>query len=168
MTVEANYEFKLSVDETVDLDLEHTPDPELTHEIAADKGTLNANSDPKASKVWCQRVALTSGAASIDLTALDNGNLPDVDFTGLKIRLVKLSAPNTNSAGIAVGVGASNGYNLFGPTNATADRVIISPECVEMRNFHDTAEEVDSTHLAVDFAGAGTDVLDVELVAGSD
>lgn len=168
MSVEVNYQLKLSTDETVDLDLDHTANPQLTHEIAADSGTLNASSTPTATKEWTNRVTLSGGAASIDLAALDKGNLPDEDFSGLEVRIVKLSAPSGNGAAITVTVGSSNGYNLLGPTSATADRMIVSPGCVVEHYLHNTAEAVDATHKTIDFAGAGTDVLDVQLAAGAD
>lgn len=119
MSVSAKWESKLTVDETLELGLDNVADPEITHQLESDSGTLDASSDPKAIKAWSAQVALSGGAAALDLTALDGGSeLADRDFTGLKLQLIKLACPVGNSVGITFErKDASTGYNPFGADN---------------------------------------------------
>ena len=89
-----------------------------------------------------------------------------VDFTGLKVQLIKLACPTTNTAGITVDRGASNAYNLFGADNNSAEQVEILPGCATMFYHNDKLEDVDATHSDVQFAGTGTESIEVHLVAG--
>lgn len=166
--VSGRYNLKLEIDETLGLSLDHADDPEITHDIGADEGTLNASSTPPATKAWSDQIALSGGSGSLDLTALDRGSdLSDVDLTGLKIQLLKLSAPSTNTAGITVErKDAVTGYNPFGTDNGDADRVTILPGMAVLVRTDDEVEDVGATRKDLTLTGSGTDALDIALVAG--
>jgi len=59
---------------------------------------------------------LSSGTATIDLTALTRGNggATAVNMSGLKVQIFKFENVSTNTAAITITDGASNGYNIFG------------------------------------------------------
>lgn len=168
MTVSAKFDLKLQIDETLVTGLDHAEDPEITHTIADDSGTLEATSDPPASKAWSGKITLAGGAGSIDLTALDRGSLlADEDLTGLKVQLVKLSCPTTNSNPITVQRDAGgSGYNFFGADKSGAEKITLAPGDVYELKRNDSAADVAAAEKVVAFAGTGTDAISVQLVAG--
>jgi len=168
MAVEANYTLKLEIDETLELGQDHVDDPEITHKIADDSGTLTATTTPAVTKAWSDKVTLAAGAGSIDLTALDRGSvLSDVDMTGLKIQSWKIKAPATNSAAITVQRDAGgSGYNLFGADKTGAEKILVSPGDVYAWAGNESREDVGAAEKLIDLVGTGTDVISFELVAG--
>ena len=116
--VAAKYQLKLDVDETIVLGEELVADPPVKHTIAGDNGTLDTSSGIPVTKVWSDTVQLTAGTVTLDLTALVRPNLANIDFTGLKVQLVKIKADTANTAVIIVKPAVSNGYFLLGDTDA--------------------------------------------------
>lgn len=166
--VTAHYNLRLQVEETIALseDLAQA-DPTYTHDIADIRGTLNATSTPAVTKTFSDTINLSAGAATLDLTSLSGPAGTTVDFTGLKVHLVKLSCPSTNTAGITVDRDSSNAYNLFGADNASAEQVEVLPgaSCL-FYHGDDQTEDVSATKKGVQFAGTGTEAINVILVAG--
>lgn len=113
-TYSVTYNAKMEVRETVDVDLDHAPDPTITHESTAVAGTLTGSTDPKIEVFWSSLESIASGATTnLDLTALVRDNLPNVDMTDKKVNLVKLVASATNTTHITVDENVATGYNLF-------------------------------------------------------
>lgn len=166
MTVEAKFELKLDVDETLELGQDHVTDPEVTDTLGTDDGTLNALSTPPATKRFSDQISLSTGSGSLDLTSLAGPLSTTVDFTGLKVQLVKLKCPSGNTAAIEVVTAGANGYNLFGLTNATAEKVSIPPGGAAEFFCNDKLEDVDATHKGITLTGTGTESISVQLVAG--
>ena len=85
------------------------------HAASADEEQiLNASSTPAATKVWADRIKLSSGEADLDLTALAGPFNTSVDFTGLRVRMAHLQAASTNTDTVGISPSETNGYNLFG------------------------------------------------------
>lgn len=165
--VKAKYALTLTVDETLALGLDNASDPTFTHTIGADAATLTSSTTPPVTKVYSDTINLSAGAATIDLQSMGGPVSSTIDFTGLKVQLVKLSCPSTNTAGITVDRGAANPYNLFGEDNGSAEQVEILPGAgLVLFNGADQTEDVDATHSDVQLAGTGTETIKVILVAG--
>lgn len=166
--VTAHWNMRLQVEETIALseDLAQA-DPTYVHDIGGTRGTLNAASTPAVTKTFSDTINLVDDAATLDLTSLSGPAGTTVDFTDLKVHVVKLSCPSSNTAGITVDRGAANAYNLFGADNASAEQVEVLPGATHMF-YHgdDQTEGVDATHSDVQFAGTGTEAISVMLVAG--
>lgn len=166
--VSAAYAFGVEVAETLALGLDNVDDKPVTHSIGADTSTLNASSTPAATKQFSDTIALTAGAATLDLKSLAGPAGTTVNFDGLKVQLVKLKCPSTNSGGITVNAKDDvTGYNLFGTDNAAVtEKVEVMPGGVVMLYHDDELEDVDATHKDITFAGTGTDGIQVMLTAG--
>ena len=166
-TQTAKYDFGLTVEEVKDLGLDNVADPTITHTLGSHAATLTASTTPPVTKTYSDELALVAGAATIDLQALPSSESTTLDFTGLKVQLVKITAPSTNTAEVTFDVGAANGYNLFGATNATDESVAVPPGGVQMFKYTDDLEDVDATHSDVDVSSSDVDAtFDIMLVAG--
>ncbi len=126
--------------------------------------TLNAGTTPAATKYVSMQKALSTGAASIDLTSLPDtaGNAGAVTFTGLKVLKAFLRNPSTNANSITVSFGASNPYNLFGASFV----VVLAPGQSIKLHGNNATPTVGSGAKQIDLAGTGSQALDVILVAG--
>lgn len=128
--------------------------------------TLTASTTPPVTKYSAFSVALSSGTGSIDLTSLpdNNGVAAAVTFSGLKPQVVKLRNKSTNANSIKVAVGASNGYDGFGSDFA----VTLQPgdELLWKGNDNSGVTDVASGKRTFDLTGTGSQVLEVELIAG--
>lgn len=166
--ITAHYDVKLEVDETLALSQDLAAgETTFTHETTlTTRDTLNASSTPAVTKVFSDSLNLSGGAATLDLTALTGPASVTVDFTGLKVQLVKLACPTANTGGITVDRGATNAYNLFGEDNSSAEQVEILPGCSMLMFNNDKVADVSATVKNVQFAGTGTESIEVMLVAG--
>lgn len=164
MSVSAKYNLKLHVDEVLALGLDNVANPTAVHETTDESGTLNAGSTPPATKAWSDERQLAGGTDTFDLTALANGNLANVDFTGLKVQLVKIVADPTNTDDIVVADGASNGYHLFGDASG---QITLGPGGAALLFFQDSLPDVSGTAKNVTVTSADADAIyDIILVAG--
>ncbi len=122
--------------------------------------TMNANSTPDATESWSRQLALVAGVLSLDLTALVQDGVSNLNATGKKLRAIGFYLPADNAGNMQIGTGASNGYSaigVLGPFPKGAGGVIYLP----------TAIAVDGTHKILDLAGSGTDKINVMLVFGT-
>lgn len=164
-SVQAIFDFKLQVIETPDMDQDLAPDPAITHEITGDSGDLSGSSaEPPITKKFAGNVVLAAGAKTLDLTALENGNLPNETFDGLKVQILKFKALPDNTNAVKIKKGGTNGYEFCGSG---------APECtlekagdVAMYKFNDSLADVSSTVKNLDFSGTGSDGVKVILCAG--
>ncbi len=152
----------VSVEETVVLGLDHVTDPRTMYEIALLLGSkLTSSSTPPVTKVWSDNVALSGGAKTLDLEALVNVNLPNVNFVGLKVQILVFSNPAGNAV-ITMTPGAANDYDLGGAAmswglDAGGQLILL---------LTDTAPDVASADSELDFAGTGSETFDILMVAG--
>ncbi len=166
-TQTAKYDFGLTVEEVKDLGLDNAADPTITHTLGAHADTLTATTTPPVTKTYSDDLALIAGAATIDLQALPSSESTTVDFTGLKVQLVKITTPATNTEEVVFDIGAANGYNLFGATNATDESVAVPPGSVHQFLFLDTLEAVEAAKSEIDVSSSDVDAdFSIILVAG--
>lgn len=152
--VTATFDILLTALHTVALGLSDADDPTITHDLDPDRGTLNGNSSVALTKTWSDTDNLTAGTAELDLTALDFSNLPDVNFNGLKVKLLKIKCPSTNSAGVVFAPGAANPYDLFGDANG---QLTVMPGAVYAGYMVEQLEDVDATHKVIDITSGDVD-----------
>jgi len=114
-------------------------------------------------KVAAFSQALTGGAATIDLTALD-GTVGTVDGTGLKLQVFKLKAPTTNTATLTATKGASNGYGL--DSAGATWTVPLAPGQEFLFYGDDDPPDISSTKKNIDLSGTGTESVQVMIVVG--
>ena len=153
----------VTVKETVELGLDNVTDPRIIHalEILLPK-KLTSSTTPPVTKVWADDVALSGGAATLDLQALVNVNLPNVDFTGLKVQALVMTCPSGNSGAIIIKPGASNDYDLGGAAMSWA----VSPGGELIYLSLDNAPDVANADSELDFAGTGSETFKILMVAG--
>lgn len=167
MGIEATYDFRLKVVETLALSQDLATDPELIHELATlIRGKLDANSSTPATKVWSDTRSLTAGADSLDLTALTRGSAPTVDMTGLKLQLWLFAAAAGNTLPATITQGSSNPYLLLGGTvgGQTADahpggaifyfgKDQLENVSATVKNIRVTSSDTDATYSIILVAG---------------
>ena len=121
MSVSALIDNRLTAVETLDASGEVVvSNPDQVHSLTAGGAygggprTLDATTTPPATKAHSKEYTLTAGALVLDLTALvRGGDFGNVDFTGLRLRALKIVTPNSNTAGLVVTQGDTNPYPVF-------------------------------------------------------
>lgn len=165
--INADYNFGLTVGEELDLALDQTGDPTITHSISGGRSLLTGDTTPAVTEVWSDDIPLVAGVHTIDLRALTDRKGPggvavDKDFDGLKIILVKIVAADDNAAHLVFKKGATNGYNLFGGTTWFA----IPKGGSYLAYLKAGLAAVSATVKTIDVTGTGTDSFKIILVAG--
>ena len=123
---------------------------------------LDSTTTPPVTTVWTDNVALSAGAATLDLELLLKDDLPSAIFTGLKVQVLVVSCPQVNTGAITMTPGASNGYDLGGASMSVA----VNPGDTLVFFFLDTAPDVAAADSELDFAGTGSETFDILMVAG--
>lgn len=166
MSVSAVLTTSLTVTETPDVNVpfaDASPaNNRVVHDVLNESVTLNAGSTPAASQVAGFQKALSSGAATIDLTALVGTEGRAIDGTGLKVRMAKFRNPVANANPITLTFGASNAYLLLG----SGWKIILAPGQSVTLYLKDGAPAIGSSTKAIDLAGTGAQALDCLLVLG--
>ncbi len=153
----------ISVKDAPALGLDQVTDPTVVHSITLPiPGVLTSATDPPVTKVWSDEVALVAGAKTLDLQALVNDNLPNVDLSGLKIQVLQISCPETNTGPITIVPGAANDYDLGGSSMSME----IDPGDVMILLRNDTAPDVSGANSELDFSGTGTETFEILIAAG--
>lgn len=164
MAVSAKYRFKLDVSETLAMGLDLAANPTVTHKITHQENTINATSTVPATKAYSDTASLSAGTATLDLTNLAGPISSTVDFTGLKVQIVKVSCPATNTAAVVVDVGATNGYNLFGDANG---QITVHPGGIAMVYQPNLLPDVAAGAKTIDLTSSDVDATySIVLVAG--
>lgn len=166
MTVEVTYNSLLQVDETFAIAHDLVSDnPVGTHEITGSSASLDADSSPPCTKAWSDQVQLAAGALTLDLAALNRGSLLSAEnFTGLKVQVIKIKAPDTNTATVSIAPGATNGYHLFG---AADGKVHLGPGDECLFKYTEQLPDVAAGAKDIALASAQADaLLQIILVAG--
>jgi hypothetical protein len=133
-----------------------------------DAYNTSATISPTGKKANCV-VTLTAGAATLDLTAVSDP-AGTQNFNGLKVQAFKIR--NTSATVVTISKGGSNGYALSGtsaftipipPAYTTGGVTYYGEVTMFIPEF---SQDVDGTHKTIDFAGSGTESLQVTLIAG--
>ena len=153
----------VSVKDTVALGLDNVTDPRIIHALTMLlPSKLDSTTTPPATLVWSDQVALSGGAVTLDLEALVNANLPNINFVGLKVQCLVMSCPAANTQAIVIVPGASNDYDIGGASMSFA----VSPGGMLIYLSDDDAPDVAGADSELDFSGTGTEVFDILMVAG--
>lgn len=137
-------------------------DTQIVHSGYDVSRSLTASTTPDATKCSYQTVAMTLGAATVDLTSLLLNGVA-VTLTALKPRVVRVTALVANSGSVTVAKGASNGYDGMG----SAFSVTLEPGQSFMFEFYTTGNAVGGSNKTLDLTGSGTDGVRLTTVAGT-
>lgn len=119
---------------------------------------------PAATKCAIFSKALSGGSATIDMTSLTGTNGATVDFTGLKVCVMKFKNPSSNANAITVAKGASNGFGLT--TSGTTFSIPIPPGGEITLESDEGTPDVGSGAKTLDLTGTSSQALQVTLIAG--
>lgn len=122
----------------------------------------NSTTGVTTSVVAASNHALTSGTATIDLTAMLGTNGATVSGSGLKLQYMIARATSTNANPIKIKNGASNGYGGWGSDFA----VSLKANQRFMIDGRDLENDVDGTHKTLDLSGTGSQSIDIIMVFG--
>ena len=163
MSIQADITSQIFVIET--LDLPGSGRPVVRHDAFKLTQSYSDTTTPVGSKVVSGIIALTAGAATLNLAALA-GTQGTIDGTGLKVRsfwIKNLREDGTaNANSVTIGPGASNGYNVFGSASGL---VTLGPGDVAHWTPQ-AAQTIASGDRNIDFAGTGTDSFQFVLILG--
>ncbi len=134
----------------------------VVHDQFNYSATLTGASSPAATKVAGFDLALSGGAATIDLTALTGTNGGTINGTGLRVEVFKVKALETNSNPLTFAVGASNGYDLMGADTS----VTLLPGQQVMFLGNDAAPSIGSGDKTIDFTGTLAEGAEVMVLMG--
>lgn len=163
----AAYKAGLEVTEVVAYGLDNFPDSSSVHSFGADSATLNATSTPAVTAVFSDTIALAAGAGTLDLTALAGPSGTTIDMTGLKVQILKVKTPSSNSGSIIIEhKDAATGYNLFGDDNNSDESIEVPPDTVLIFIYNEGLADVGAGDKDLTFTGTGTDGMQMMIVAG--
>lgn len=141
----------------------------ITHDLHANgevdnRKTLHAGSTPPATKVWSDKITLSSGTATIDLTALTGAFAAAVTFAGLKIQAAHFAADSNNTERLKIAQGGSEPYYIFG---WDGDSVTLFPGEETLARRKNTLQIVGALWRKITITSADADaIIDIHLVAG--
>ena len=163
-SIELRLESKLRVVETFDT-YASPLDATATFDQLSETENLDSGTSVPVTKHAEFEQALSSGTATIDLTALPGKTVDEtVDGTGLKVQAIKFRNKNTNANKITISKGASNGYCL--DANSTTWSVVLSPGQSVLFKLEDLAPDIAGGAKTIDLAGTLSQVLEVMVVMG--
>lgn len=164
MATSATAQVKLQFLETTTAN-ELLADSDLLHKFD-ELVKLTATSTPVVTKVYAQQLALSTGALTVDLTALTDGTGASLDLTGLKVQFVAIAnkpvsgAANTDT--LNAKTGATNGYQIFGDAASEAT-LAIGGWCI-FYNPEGTPD-VGASAKTIDFSGSDADADFILMIA---
>jgi hypothetical protein len=126
--------------------------------------SLSASSTQPITEVVTQELALSSGAATIDLTSLPDlaGVAGAVDGTGLKVQAVLFQNDSANANDMTLSQGLSNDYELLGATFSFT----LKPGQWVLVFLNDASPDIASGDKEIDVAGTGAQILNYHLLLG--
>ena len=124
--------------------------PQATHTLPGLAATMTSGTAVPGTKASSFETTLSSGAATIDLTSLAGVAGQTVNLTGLKVQAIAILADSTNTAGLAIVGGATNGIDLFG----SSGKVVIPPGGWFQMFFKEGAPDVASGDRTLDLSSA--------------
>ncbi len=168
MSVTCTFKSQADVVETLETNVPAmTSGSSISHTGYKTEKSLSATgtvSQPAITKCAIFSKALSGGSATIDCTALTGTNGATVDFTGLKICVMKFKNPSANANAITVAKGASNGLGVT--TSGTTFSIPIAPGAEWMHYCNEGMPDVGSGAKTFDLTGTGSQALEVTLLAG--
>ena len=108
-----------------------------------------------------QKIALSSGAKTVDLTSLQDINGGTVSASSKKLRALLLGNPSGNAA-MTFTVGGTNGYTALGASFV----IVLQPKQKILAYLEDGAATIDSTHKTIDVTGTGSQSFEIAAVFG--
>lgn len=157
MAVSATYNFGLTVNETLSTGVPAASSPVIVHDAYNESATLNASSTVPATQVANFLLALTAGAATINLAALTGAN-GTIDGTGLRVQVLRIK--NLGANAMTFSEGASNGIALSGLP------IVVPAGGIAMHYFADASPDIASGDRTIDVAGTGTQTAEVSILLG--
>lgn len=134
----------------------------LTHSAFNSTASLSGSTTPPVTKVAAFTKALGAGAGTIDLTSLTGVNGGSVDGTGLKVQVMKITAPTANANVISIIPAAANGYDFFG----SDFKITLQPGAEALFYGNDATPDIAAADLGLTLAGTGAQELDFVIVMG--
>ena len=162
MSVTLSYSSKISVSETLETNVPAATDKGVTHTGYDTTATLNATSTPAATKFAAFEKALSTGTATIDLTALVGTNGAAVDGSGLRVQAIKFRNKSTNANVMTLSKGASNGYDGLGASAS----ITLSPGGEVLLLLKGAGAVIGGTNKNLDLAGTLTQVAEIGIILG--
>ena len=160
MSVVTNYGLKVDTNETLATDVDASANPTISHTDFSSSESLSATSTVPVTVCSYETVALTAGAYTIDLTALNGTNGIAVDGTNLKVQLFKIK--NLGDDPMTFTEGAATGYLLKG----SGWKTILAKEQEELFYGNDLTPDVTALLKHIDVAGTGTETFELSVVLG--
>lgn len=168
MSVQLRYEAKFHADETPSLALDLVSNPVIQHRISYSggvSGTIDGDTTIAVDDAFSDRITLTAGAHTIDLSALTSTLGTTKNFTGKKVKGMILSANASNTGGVLVKRGASNGYPIF---STLAGEATVWPGLPFVQLFGNNLSAIGASTKTVDLSSADTDAeLELVIVVGT-
>ncbi len=161
MSISVAYGFKLTTTETLaDASLSSSAN-QVIHNAYDEAGTLTALTTVPVTKEASFLLALTAGAATIDLRALTGLNGASVDGNGLKVQFMRIK--NLGANNMVFVPGASNGYELLG---ASGSVTAYANGGLVMIGANDKAPDIGSSTKTIDVTGTGSQTAEITIIMG--
>jgi len=166
VVLSAQVQCYLSVTETLD----NAPEAGTATTVTSDawnqgQTSLTSSTTPPVTKHVAEEVdPAGSGAATttIDLTDFDDIEGETQDGTGLKVQILRVRTPSTNTGDVTIGPAGANPYQLFG----TGTTVTLPPDSELLFRLTDELADVSVTVKNVLISASGSDTAYVQMVLG--
>ena len=159
MSISVSYTSNLTTTETLSDSNISATSKTVSFDGANGSGISTASSTAPCTMRGGGKLTLSSGAGSIDLTAIPGVNGTLQDGTGLKVQFVKLK--NLGESQMWIYDDITNGYQLHG---GGYDRLPVGGE--SLHKYSDGLADIDGTHKIIGVEGSGSDQLQYEIVMG--
>lgn len=167
MAVTVNYKASSTVVETLassDAPASSAANRKVIHDGYNTTKALSGSTTVPVTKMAAFSQALTAGAATIDLTSLNGTGGNTVDGTGLKLQILRVRAPTTNSNPLTLTKGASNGYGL--DSGGSAWTKVLDPGQEMLFYGNNLAPDIAGGVKNIDLSGTGVESVEVMIVMG--
>ena len=158
----------LQVYQTIDLGIDGVDNEEQLLQIANLAKTLRpSGTTPTVTKAWRDQITIGgSGTETLDLTALDRGNVPAVTFAGLYIICWLLVGAADNSVGVTMAPASVTPYDFSG---GAGDVWRAMPDGGIAFGYAPANTETVSSGVRdqIDLSGTTGDTVEILLVAGA-
>lgn len=162
MSATANINLGLTINKTVATNVDGVTSPDTKYDKLNTSKALTGSTTPAVSNGTKQKIALSSGAKTIDLTALPDVNGAEITLTGLKPRCIQIENPSSNANNMTFAAGASNGFNFMGASG----QITLSPGQSFEIYHHTGGPQIGSSAKTIDVSGVGAQEFYFGIVAG--
>ena len=164
-SVQVQYKARVDVTEVPDLGIDGYTDPTIAASLGTTSlVTLDGSSTPSVDSLYSDELTCTGGTDTLDLDALDRGNLPNLSLNGKTPQVIFIKANSANNAGgVKIEAGATEGYPLFGHS---AGEVTLFPGMeIVLYGNNKLAEVTSNTDDKIDYTGTSGDKINIVIVA---